>query len=167
MNQPNLQLRLLAETDAGFIRNLVNTPDWIRFIGDRNVHSDDDALQYIRRIMRNPDYGYQVITDQTDGTPMGIITLLQRENLPHPDLGFALLPEFAGRDIAFRASKMVLTKILEKAEFDCLMAITLEENKRSIRLLERLGFRLDGPKERDDEVVQVYVLELDALRNQI
>jgi RimJ/RimL family protein N-acetyltransferase len=167
MNQPNLQLRLLAETDAGFIRNLVNTPDWIRFIGDRNVHSDDDAVQYIRRIMRNPDYGYQVITDQTDGTPMGIITLLQRENLPHPDLGFALLPEFAGRDIAFRASKMVLTQMLEKVEFECLMAITLEENKRSIRLLERLGFRLDGPKERDDEVVQVYVLELDALRNQV
>ena len=167
MNQPNLQLRLLAETDAGFIRNLVNTPDWIRFIGDRNVHSDDDAVQYIRRIMRNPDYGYQVITDQTDGTPMGIITLLQRENLPHPDLGFALLPEFAGRDIAFRASKMVLKQILKKAGFERLMAITLEENIRSIRLLERLGFRLDGPKERDDEVVQVYVLELDALRNQV
>lgn len=164
MSQPSIQLRLLVESDAGFIRKLVNTPEWIRFIGDRNVHSDDDALQYIRRIMSNPDYGYQVITDQKDGTPMGVITLLQRENLPHPDLGFALLPEFAGKDIAFRASKMVLESILANSQYTHLMAITLEENHRSIRLLKRMGFQLDGPKKWDDEKVQVYVLELAELR---
>ena len=164
MSQPAIQLRLLVESDASFIRKLVNTPEWIRFIGDRNVHSDDDALQYIRRIMSNPDYGYQVIIDQTDGKPMGVITLLQRENLPHPDLGFAMLPEFAGKDIAFRASKMVLESILANSQYTHLMAITLEENQRSIRLLERLGFHLDGAKKWDDEKVQVYVLELDELR---
>jgi RimJ/RimL family protein N-acetyltransferase len=166
MNLPAIQLRPLAETDASFIRKLVNTPDWLRFIGDRNVHSDDDALQYIRKIMSNPAFGYQVIIDQKDGTPMGVITLLQRENLPHPDLGFALLPEFAGKDIAFRASKMVLNQVVENTDFDCLMAITLEENNRSVRLLERLGFCLEGPKQRDGELVQVYMLELNPIRNQ-
>jgi ribosomal-protein-alanine N-acetyltransferase len=166
MNQPAIQLRPLAESDAGFILKLVNTPGWLRFIGDRNVHSDNDALQYIQKIMSNPTFGYQVISDQKDGTPMGVITLLQRENLPHPDLGFALLPEFAGKDIAFQASKLVLNQVLETADFDFLMAITLEENIRSISLLKRLGFRLEGPKQRDDELVQVYVLELNPIRNQ-
>ena len=33
--------------DAPFIYELVNDPDWLRYIGDKNVHSMDDAKQYI------------------------------------------------------------------------------------------------------------------------
>ena len=44
---PRLTLRNFVATDAAFVLALVNDPDWIRFIGDRNVHSLDDAQTYI------------------------------------------------------------------------------------------------------------------------
>src|ERR1051325_5804180 len=44
-----LKLRELGADDAAFILELVNEPGWLRFVGDRNVHSLDDARGYIAR----------------------------------------------------------------------------------------------------------------------
>ncbi len=38
-----LTLSKLTLADSRFIYELVNTPDWIRFIGDRNVKTNEDA----------------------------------------------------------------------------------------------------------------------------
>ena len=53
MTLPTLQtarLRVMPLTldDAPFILELVNDPDWIRFIGDKHVHSIADAEAYLR-----------------------------------------------------------------------------------------------------------------------
>ena len=42
-----LVIRRLSDTDAPFILELVNDPDFLRNIGDRNVRSLDDAVRYI------------------------------------------------------------------------------------------------------------------------
>jgi len=42
-----LTLRPLTTGDAAFILELVNDPDWLRNIGDRNVHTLADAERYI------------------------------------------------------------------------------------------------------------------------
>ena len=39
-----LQLNLLTADDHAFMMSLVNTKGWIEFIGDRNVHSKEEAL---------------------------------------------------------------------------------------------------------------------------
>jgi len=43
---PRLVLRLLRETDAEFILQLLNEPGWLRYIGDRNIRSPADARRY-------------------------------------------------------------------------------------------------------------------------
>jgi len=43
-----LLLRPLTLDDAPFIMELVTEPDWIRFIGDKKVHTLDDARRYLR-----------------------------------------------------------------------------------------------------------------------
>lgn len=50
-----LFIRQLSETDAAFIFELLNTERWIRYIGNRNIHSETDTLAYIRKINENPD----------------------------------------------------------------------------------------------------------------
>ena len=45
-----LRLRELVHEDAAFVLELVNDPAWLRHIGDRNVHSLDDARGYVDRV---------------------------------------------------------------------------------------------------------------------
>ena len=42
-----LALRRLTADDAEFVRELVNEPSWIRFIGDRGVRTLVDARAYL------------------------------------------------------------------------------------------------------------------------
>lgn len=56
-----LKLDPLAAGDAPFIMELVNTAGWLRFIGDRHIHSLADAMAYIRKINENPDIVYLLV----------------------------------------------------------------------------------------------------------
>ena len=49
-----LTLKRLTPEDADFIFELVNTPAWIKYIGDRNIKSKENAANYIERILINP-----------------------------------------------------------------------------------------------------------------
>ena len=60
-----------------------------------------------------------------------------------PDFGFAFLPGAQGKGYGLEASKAILTQPTVKALPE-LLAITLERNARSIRLLESLGFQFEG-----------------------
>ena len=45
---PRLAIRLFTDDDAAFVVELLNDPDWLRFIGDRQVRTLDDARAYLR-----------------------------------------------------------------------------------------------------------------------
>jgi hypothetical protein len=42
-----IRLRHLQIQDAEFILSLVNTPGWLEFIGNRDVHTLEDAKLYL------------------------------------------------------------------------------------------------------------------------
>ena len=42
-----LILRELTFDDVQFIISLMNSPGWLKYIGDRNIHTDEDAIKYI------------------------------------------------------------------------------------------------------------------------
>ena len=48
-----LLIKPLALTDDDFIFELVNTEGWIRFIGNRNIPSQDEARAYIQKVLEN------------------------------------------------------------------------------------------------------------------
>ena len=45
-----LVLDNVAPGDAEFILRLVNTAGWLRFIGDRNIRTAEDARAYVQKI---------------------------------------------------------------------------------------------------------------------
>jgi RimJ/RimL family protein N-acetyltransferase len=69
--------------------------------------------------------------------------LLKRDELPDPDIGFALLPDFWNKGFAFEAAEAVLKDARERLEIQRVLAITSLENDASINLLQRLGFRFE------------------------
>ena len=70
--------------------------------------------------------------------------LLKRETLPDADLGFAFLPGFAGQGYASEAAAAVLAYARQTLGLARVLAITSPDNTRSIKLLERIGFRFEG-----------------------
>jgi [ribosomal protein S5]-alanine N-acetyltransferase len=77
-------------------------------------------------------------------TPVGLCGLVKREFLSSPDLGFALLPESVGKGYAAEAARAVIAHAESHLGIERLYAIVNGSNHRSLRLLERLGFRHEG-----------------------
>lgn len=74
------------------------------------------------------------------GTLAGHIVLSTRREMPCPDLGYALLKDFEGKGYAFEAARTVLDfwrKIIGVRE---IFVGTKDDNVRSQKLAERLGF---------------------------
>lgn len=144
-----LQLREVELADASFLLALLNDPSWLENIGDRGVRSRADAEGYIRANIwlqyQAHGFGMYALQPKSAAQPIGICGLLRRDFLAAPDLGIALLPDFVGQGYAFEAAEAVMLHAGSKLGVRQLYAIVRRENKRSVRLLERLGFRRQGP----------------------
>ena len=151
-----LQLRNLSLSDSVFIYELVNTPGWIKFIGDRNIKSTADAQTYIAKILANDQICYRVVNIKSEDVPIGIITLIKRDYLDHHDIGFAFLPAYSKKGFAFEAAKCILYNLISSGKHKILLATTVKENVNSIQLLEKLGFSFQKTITTDGENLSVY-----------
>ncbi|MBB5397794.1 GNAT family N-acetyltransferase [Mucilaginibacter sp. AK015] len=140
----NLSLRRFTVDDAAFVFELLNTPAWKKFIGDKNVNSHEDAVKYIKNgpqsMYAKHGYGLWLVSITETGRPIGMCGLVQRDYLDRPDLGFAFLPGFEGKGLAYEASMAALIYVHQHYQLDKIYAITLADNIRSRRLLARCGF---------------------------
>lgn len=143
-----LSLRELSTEDAGFILRLLNEPSFISNIGDRGVRTLEDARSYLLTgplaSYHRHGFGIWRLALKTGDTPIGICGLLQREMLEHADLGYALLPEFWSQGYAGEACAAVMAHARAVLGLPRLLAVVNEDNTRSIRLLEKMGFRCEG-----------------------
>jgi len=151
-----LELALLTVDEAPFLFELVNTPGWLRYIGDRKVSTLEEAIVYTQKIMDNTNILYWVVRLRVSSAPIGIISFIQRDYLEHPDIGFAFLPGYAKQGYAFEAVTVVLDHLRKDPDHPVILATTLKGNIPSIRLLEKLGLRLEREIEREKEVVLLY-----------
>lgn len=165
MQTERLHLAPLSPEDAGFILDLVNSPGWLQYIGDRHIHSVEDAEGFIRKgpmaSFETNGYGAYRLTIRKTGEHIGTCGLYKREGFEHPDLGFALLPGFEGKGYALEASLEVMTQA-RALGLQYLLAITAKNNSRSIGLLERLGFQWKGYTTfpGDTEMLNLFGLDL-------
>jgi [ribosomal protein S5]-alanine N-acetyltransferase len=146
-----LCLELVGIPDYDFIIALVNSKGWIENIGDRNIHSKNDAIAYINKILKTENFYYWVVRLKNTNRPIGIISILKRSYLEHFDIGFAFLPEFGKQGFACEAATAVLRMVSGLPEFNVVLATTLYSNKNSIKLLVKLGFRFEKEVEIENE----------------
>ena len=152
-----LRLNIIAEGDHEFILQLVNSKGWIEFIGDRNVHSKEESVAYINKILATQDLYYWVARKKEGNIPIGIISFLKREYLEYFDIGFAFLPEFEGHGYAYEAAKEVLDMVSVYPEYNTVLATTIPGNINSIKLLNRLGLYFDKELEVGDQKLHIYI----------
>ncbi|WP_418157361.1 GNAT family N-acetyltransferase [Pseudoalteromonas sp. RW-H-Ap-1] len=97
-----LLIRFAQIADAGELLKLVNQANFIKYIGDKGIHTLDDAKKYIKDsfIAAHKEHGFgPYMITLHDETVVGIVGFYQRATMQHPDLGFALKVGFEKRDI--------------------------------------------------------------------
>ena len=147
LDTARLSLRQLAPTDAAFILELVNDPDWLRYIGDRGIHTEDAARDYItqgpRAMYARFGFGLWRVELRAGGTPVGLCGLIKRDWLDDVDIGFALLPAYRGHGYAYEAAAATLDHGRAALGLERIAAIVAPDNAGSVRLLHRLGLRFE------------------------
>lgn len=142
-----LWLRQFKLSDAGFIVELLNSPGWLEFIGDRNVKTEEDARTYLLngtiKSYETNGFGLFLVLLKDSDTPIGACGLLKRDFLDEPDLGFAFLPDYYGKGYGFESSGAILKYAQDKLNLTRVLAFTVPDNVASVKLLEKLGFRFD------------------------
>lgn len=140
-----LTMRPFTTGDTAFILELLNSPGWLRFIGDRNVKTETDAKMYLEngpiKSYSENGYGLCMVERTSDAKPIGMCGIIRRDNLEHPDIGFAFLPGFQNQGYAFEMASATLKHAQDNLKISPVYAITVSHNERSVKLLEKIGLK--------------------------
>ncbi|EJT3519463.1 GNAT family N-acetyltransferase [Vibrio parahaemolyticus] len=161
-----LILRLVSVDDAPFILDLYNHPDFYRFVGDKQMRTDYEAARYIKenmlRMEEKKGVSLLVVEDKQTKQPLGICGLVKRDTLIAYDIGYGFLPSAYGQGFAIEAAKAVIEYAKQAMQLSQLVAITNNDNIRSISLLKKLGFEFERVEQQYDNgrTLELYTLQL-------
>lgn len=155
-----LQITLLSQSDAYFIYELVNSEPWLKYIGQRNINNIVGAENYIQKINNNPQTIFWTVRLLDSNTPIGLLTLIKRDYLDSEDFGFAFLPDYHKQGYAYEASKNLLKHLNKEKSLQKVYAITIPDNKASMKLLEKLGMKYLKDIREDDTNLKLYQFKL-------
>lgn len=138
-----LILRELNTDDAPFILELLNDPDFHRYIGDRGIRTLDDAENYIQQgpavSYAQHGHGLYLVMRREDEAKLGICGLIKRDTLPCEDIGYAFLPAWRGQGYGIEAAQAAIKDGREWLGIERVIAIVTPGNERSVALLGKLG----------------------------
>lgn len=154
MHTDRLTLSEMNIVHTDFMYELLNTPQWIQFIGNRNIQTKEDAAAYINKIRLNPQADYWVVTLKETNTAIGVVTFIKRDYLDDFDIGFAFLERYGKKGYAYEASKRLLDEVRPKHEN--ILATVMENNKNSIHLLQKLGLQFNKQIVVNNEILHLY-----------
>lgn len=142
-----LRLRRLTAEDAAFVLELLSDADFIANIGDRGVHSLEQARRYIAEgpgaSYERHGFGLYLVELKAGARALGLCGLLRRDSHPDVEIGFALLPQARGKGYALEAATATMKLATESLALTRIVAITAPGNTDSIRVLERVGLRFE------------------------
>lgn len=138
-----LFLRKFTLDDADFMLEMLNTPTWLRFIGDRGVRTVEEAMEYLRngniRSYREYGFGFYVVVIKETQESIGICGIVKREGLEDIDIGFAFFPQFMSKGYGYESASATLNYALNDLKIKRIVAIIDPENVSSIGLIKKIG----------------------------
>lgn len=161
-----LYLAPVSLDDAAFILELQNMPKWLKFIGDRNLRTVEDAELYIKAKMlghfQEHSYGNYVVYQKEGDEKVGTCGLFNRPGLEVVDIGFALLPQYEGLGYGYESASALLDHAANNLKLKKVSAIALPENKASVHLIIKLGMKFIKKVKLpdDDEQLDYYEIQL-------
>jgi len=145
-----LRLRWFTEsdTDADFLRALLNDPGWLANIGERNVRTRRQARAWIATRHTAPygrlGFGFWAVERKSDGVLVGMCGLVKRDTLMEVDVGYALMPAFRGHGYAREAAAACVRYAQDVLGLPEVWGITGPANAASAAVLQHIGLHDAG-----------------------
>ncbi|MBO0823673.1 MAG: GNAT family N-acetyltransferase [Actinobacteria bacterium] len=148
---PEIRLRPVTESDLGMFRRFVTEPglvglDWAGFRDPKAIERRFETDSYL-----GEDNGRLIVDvaaeTETGWERAGLVSYLKRWHGTRSfswEIGIALLPEWRGQGIGWRAQAMFCSYLFENTSVQRIEASTHEENVAEQRSLEKAGFILEG-----------------------
>ena len=139
------RLRLEESTlaDGSFCYELMNSPNWIRFIGDRGIKTVSDAEKYIQNSHINSykehGFGLWKMVLKSENQSIGFCGLLKRPHLEYSDIGFAIFPRYEGQGLVSEAAHATMKYAKSKLGLTTILGVTDTENIGSQKILQKIG----------------------------
>lgn len=99
---------------------------------------------YIANQYRFFEYGNWVVIDRKTGELIGRAGLSDRIGFENIELGFVFNKEYWGKSAAYEVCSAILEYARDNLRQEKVIAFTMDDNKRAIRFLEKLGFIFEG-----------------------
>ncbi len=149
-------------SDADFFLELYNMPSFIKYIGDRNLRTKQDAENYIKNRflpqIEKLGFGNYVVILKEGNTKIGAVGIFEREGLDVLDIGFSFFEKYEGKGFAYEAANKL--KEIAATDFGVkkISAITTKDNYSSQKLIEKLGLKFQKMVTipNDDEELMYY-----------
>lgn len=160
-----LRLRHAELRDAPAMLLLVNEPEFLQNIGDKQVRDLQQAEWYLQNgaiaSYQQHGFGLYLVERLADGATLGLCGLVQRDYLQYPDVGYALFREFSGQGYISEAALAVVAYARDVLGLQTLCGIVAPDNLASKRILEKTGMRPAGQKlvPGSDKTVDFYLLD--------
>jgi [ribosomal protein S5]-alanine N-acetyltransferase len=171
-----LRLRELRPGDEQFLASLETKDAVMQYIHEGAI-SAKEALQRAESDVQLASYrvrfGRCLIEIRDSHVPIGWIEVVKYHRQPIDDslnedlqLGYELHPEYWNLGYATEAARAIIEYAFEVRQLDRLVAYVRPQNHRSIRVLEKLGFRQIGTCLDDAEAAcNLYLLTMNQSKS--
>lgn len=162
---PRLVLRPLEERDVDPLFTILQDPDVVRFIGDRQVPTRDEVWRAVAAwlghwVLRG--YGQWAVDEAASGRLIGRIGIINPPDWPGPEVGYLLGKEFWGRGYATEGARAAMDWGFQNRGFDELISLIDPGNSASVGVASKLGETLQRGIELRGHRVLVYGISREA-----
>lgn len=164
----DFHLSLLSKSDSESFyyliqNNLERLEDF--FAGTvRKTNTLEDTVAYCleieQRITSKSYFPYLIIETKTNAV-VGLIDLKNIDwDIPKGELGAFIDKDFEGKGIITHYGNILIDQIVAEHGFKKLFCRAAPQNKRSIQVVERIGFELEGTLRRDYKTTRGELVDL-------
>jgi RimJ/RimL family protein N-acetyltransferase len=138
-----LILREFKPSDATDLFGLNADAEVLRFTGDTPFDSVASAQDFIENYSHYADHGYGRwgLIQKSTGNFIGWCGLKYHKDEEYTDLGYRIKRQFWGRGFATEAAMASMKLAFDEYELEMIVGRTAKENRRSVRVLEKLGMK--------------------------
>jgi ribosomal-protein-alanine N-acetyltransferase len=152
LDTERLRLRPFRKSDAKALHALYGDGDNLRYWGTDPSPSLAETRRSLRwHIAYHPfQYALWAVEESKSGKLIGMINYHRRDMRERRvDVGWMTLPRVQGKGYMTEAGRALLRYLFDRLKVHKVEALIRKENKPSVALAKRLGFRLEGGPIRD------------------
>ncbi|MCI5081063.1 MAG: GNAT family N-acetyltransferase [Saprospiraceae bacterium] len=146
LESKRMHLRPPRADDYEHIYRLGSSKAVMKYINGGIPQNRQEAKKDLEKRLKtaNMPLGYWIAELKDQGDFLGWMCLKQLDNSPHIEIGYRFLEEYWGQGLATEGGQVILEYAFQQLKLERVLAVALEENQASTRVMEKLGLEKEG-----------------------